>query len=274
MPPPDPAWQSAWLLAALVLLLWGAWRGWANGPWRLLVTPVALLLAYLLNAVAADPLTDAAIGTTHWPRPVTFLAVSVVLSLAGYQVFRVIGRRLCKRTRDHLRPATRLTYGITGAILGALTNLLWLWALVIAVRVLAHVDAGQPGIGAAADGSGSNVRRLAASMEAAYGKGLIDAVDPVPPWFYVRLDQWRRLLLNPEALHRFVTYPGFESLRSHPRLRAFEQDPKVARDLERGDFLALLTEPAFGDLMNDPSWWSTLTGPQLDAAMRYALDET
>ena len=111
-------------------------------------------------------------------------------------------------------------------------------------------------------------------MEAAYGKGLIDSVDPVPGWFYVRLEQWHRVLVNPEALHRLVTYPGFESLRSHPRLRAFEQDPKIARDLERGDFFSLLTEPTFWDLLSDPSWWSTLSGPQLDAAMRYALDGT
>jgi len=259
-----------WCLVSLV-------RGWANGPLRLLVKPAALLLTWIVVHTFGATAAGLVARSTGWPAPVSSLVGAGALAFVGYQVLYLIGRTVFKRTRDYAEPLTRTIFGVTGGLLGLAFGLFWVWAVVLLIRLTGHFaaeqSAGALAHGLAPDPWVTNAVRLQASIESVLGKSLVDACDPVPRQVYQRLDQIARVIASPIALERLMTYPGFQRAWDDPQVRALAADPAVARALERGDFWAVLANPRLWDLLNRPDWREIFSGPQFDAALRYALEE-
>jgi hypothetical protein len=262
---------AVWCLFSLV-------RGWANGPLRLLVKPAALLLTWVLVRMFGGAATGMVARSTGWSAPLCSLLGPGVLGLAGYQVLCWLGRTVFKRTRDHAEPLTRAIFGVTGATLALAYSLFWVWVAVVLIRFAGHFaaeqSAGDSARGLKPDAWVTNAVRLQASVESVFGKRLVDACDPVPPWVYQRLDRVARLAASPVALQRLVTYPGFQRAWDDPKLRALTADPTIVHDLQRGEYWAVLANPRLWDLLSSPDWWEIFCGPQFDAALRYALEGT
>jgi hypothetical protein len=262
----------------LVLAFWCLFslvRGWANGPLRLLVKPAALLLAWVLVRTFGGAVTGMVARLTGWPAPLCSLAGAGALAFVGYQVFYLLGRTIFKRTRDYAEPLTRTIVGVTGGLLGLAYGLFWVWAAVILIRLTGHFAAekatGDLAHGVRPEPWATNAVRLQASVESVLGKSVVDACDPVPRRVYRRLDQIARLVASPVALQRLVTYPGFQRAWDDPKVRALVADPKIVDDLQRGEYWAVLADPRLWDLLSSPEWRETFSGPQFDAALRYAL---
>jgi hypothetical protein len=277
-PTPDSDWQTAWLLLVGLWLLFALIRGWVNGPLRLLVKPAALLIAWLLVRTFSGNAGAALTAWTGWPAPQCTLVAGCILAFLSYQGVCLLGRTLFKRTRDHASPLTRTAFGVMGAGVGLFYGLLLIWATVVMIRFFGHFAAAQtaddPAQSSAPSGLAANVVRLQASVEAALGRPLVEACDPVPRWFYRRLEQTQRLVASPVALERFLTYPGFEEAWHDSRLRAIEADPVIVQNLRQGRVWPVLADPRIWDLLGSPAWWATFSGPRYDAALRYALDGT
>jgi hypothetical protein len=277
-PTPDPDWQAGCLLLLALWLVYALVRGWVNGPLRLLVKPAALLLSWVLVHTFGGTITGILAKWTGWSVPVCVLAGSAALGVVGYEIFYRLGRTFFKRTREHAEPLTRITFGLTGALLSSAFSLFWIWVTVVLIRFAGHLASEQSasdlGQGLTPDAWTTNALRLQASAESVFGKRLVDACDPVPRWVYQRIDRIIRLAASPVALQRLATYPGFQSAWDDPRVRALAADPTVAQELRRGAYWEVLANPKVWDLLNSPGWWRIFSGPEFDAALRYALDGT
>ncbi|MBV9490035.1 MAG: hypothetical protein JO069_09975 [Verrucomicrobia bacterium] len=277
-PVPDPDWQTGCLLVVLLWLLFAVVRGWVNGPFRLLVKPLALLAAWLLAHAFGGSIAGVLARSTGWPAPLCTLIGICGAGFLGYQAGCFLGRAFFKRTRDVQEPWTRVIFGVTGAGLGLVYGLFLTWAVVVMIRFLGHFAAQQAAYDLAHDSAPGHLTmsivRLQASLEAGVGKPFVNVYDPVPRRFYQRLEWAERLAIDPAALQRFVTYPGFEKVWDDPKVRAVASDRTVTRALERGDVWAVMTNPKIWDLLSSPGWWAIFSGPEFDAAARYALDGT
>lgn len=277
-PTPDPDWQTGCVLVLGLWCLFSLVRGWANGPLRLLVKPVALLLSWVLVRTFGGAVAEVVARSTGWPTPLCALAGPGALALISYEVLCRLGRTFFKRTRDHAAPLTRVIFGVTGASLGLAYSLFGVWVAVVLIHFIGHFAANQSADdlahGLTPDKWVTNVVRLQTSVESVLGKSVMEACDPVPRWVYERFDGVIRLVASPAALQRLITYPGFQRAWDTPEVRALAADPTIVSDVQRGDYWAVLANPRLWNLLSSPDWWEIFCGPQFDAALRYALNGT
>jgi hypothetical protein len=93
----------------------------------------------------------------------------------------------------------------------------------------------------------------------------------LPRRFYRDLDQYSRVLEDPEAIQKLLEYPGFRRALESPQVLELERDPGIAADMKKGNFLGVLTNRKVIALLNDPQIRSAFTQRDLEAALNYAL---
>ena len=235
-------WQLVFISLACVLILLEVLRGWRRGIARQLARLGALVAAYFAAYFGGSLLGPWGRIFLKLPNSVLSLVVGAFLGVLVYTIVNGLGTLLFKRTSQHQSAATRLLYGVGGAVLGIFFGFFLVWIMVITVRSLGAVaeaqvqqENGQVAStqvihpvdrrnGAVEDRGDSSVMTLLARMKNSLEMGPVGSavkkVDVVPTQTYDTLGRVARTLSDPENAERFLAYPGAHELADNPKIVA------------------------------------------------------
>ncbi len=261
------------------------WSGWKQGIARQLMTLAAIACAYAAawyGASSAAPV----FAFLKYPPQITTIIGGVAVGLATFLGMHGLRRWLFKRTADQQKVSVRLSYGILGAILGvAFGSLLFLvtTGLVRAVGAVAksrmediehekQIPNAEP-----PPDPGPLVRNFAklntALDEGASGK-FLKRYDAVPATHvFATIAKLGIMASRPEAVDRFLSYPGVAKLAKHPKLVAVKNDPEVFKLLESRSFVKLLRHEKVLALATDAEFKEEMSKMEFEKALDFALEK-
>lgn len=286
-------WQLVFISFGCVLILLEVLRGWRRGVARQLARLGALIAAYFAAYFGGSLLGPWGRIFFKLPNPVLSLVVGAFLGILVYAVISGLGTLLFKRTSQHESAATRLLYGVGGAVLGVFFGALLVLFMVITVRSLGAVadaqvqqESGQAPAtrvlhpvdrrnGAVEDRGDSSLMALLARMKNSIELGPVGSavkkVDVVPTQTYDMLGKVARTLSDPENAERFMAYPGARELADNPKIVALREDPEIMELVSEGRFLELLQNQKILDAANDTTVVKNAKAFDLNGALEYAL---
>jgi uncharacterized membrane protein required for colicin V production len=286
-------WQLVFISLGCVLILLEVLRGWRRGIARQLARLGALIAAYFAAYFGGSLLGPWGRIFLKLPNPVLSLLVGAFLGVLVYVIVNALGTLLFKRTSQHQSAATRLLYGVGGAVLGVFFGVFLVWIMVIAVRSLGAVadaqvqqENGQVAStqvvhpvdrrnGAVEDRGDSSLMTLLARLKNSLELGLVGSVvkkvDVVPTQTYDTLGRVARTLSTPENAERFLAYPGAHELADNPKIVALRDDPEIMQLASEGKFFELLQNQKILDAANDATVVKNVKAFDLNAALDYAL---
>jgi len=266
-------WQTAVFVVAAVLLLVSVVRGWGKGLMRQLVGIVALFAAGYLVLCYSGLVGE--FLRPHLPALLLLPAAALIIWVVSFNLIALIGRLLFKRTKDCQSNSLRLIYGVGGGIIGLGYGLLFVWCMLIALKVFGQIAENQVKMQRMKNESSGafvlNLAKLKNSVELGSGRAALDSIDPLPSRFYRDLDQYNRVIEDPEAIQKLLEYPGFRRILESPQALEVERDPQIAADVKKGNIIGVFTNRKVIELLNDPHIQSAFTQGDLEAALNYAL---
>ena len=295
----SPLWQTIFLSFAGILLLLQIVRGWHLGLPRQLVRVGALVAAYMTAIFGGQV-------AVPWLRPLIkvpdfFIAsiAGVILAMIVYSVINTVGTILFKRTGQQESGIVRLVYGFSGAFLGLLFGLFFIWLMLVGIRSLGAMaeaqinarapsrvarfeernDPRQSGIRRTPvdvpqqDSFAMSLARLKKSVELGSFGELVKQTDVLPGGGYETLGKVGEVFAKPDRAARFLSYPGIVELADNPQILALRADPEIARMLEQGRLWELLQDDRFIEVANDPELRRQIKSIDYKAALDHALRE-
>lgn len=283
------SWQLIFFASAAVLVLLQARRGWRLGFVRQLISILALAGSYLA-AFFGGPLLIPLLRPIGLPDQLLRVAGGMVLGAAVYLGIAIFGALLFKKTSQQGIGLIRLGYGATGAVLGGLFGLFIVWAAVVAIHVLGtlaetDVNASRPPV-AAIDGRKS--RRPAPEPPSVVAQGLVhmkhsleqgpagavfEKIDPIPSTLYRTLAQLGQMMASEQSVERFLKYPGMETVTTHPKITALQNDPTITRDVLARNYLGLLRNEKIVAAANDAELGGLLRKLEFQKALDQAVSK-
>ena len=103
--------------------------------------------------------------------------------------------------------------------------------------------------------------------------GVVTSVDILPTDTYATIERLGSLQKNPDAMMRFLDYPGVQEIVTHPRARVLLQDHALVQAAERKDYLALIQNRSLREAAGDPELQRLVMALDLQKALDYALPE-
>ena len=269
----SPFWQNAILYGAALFLLWEVFSGWRRGLVRSGLHFGAFVASGFLGMVIGQ--TVAAVVGVVLPG-VAFLAGLVTGSAVALVLLAVclfLSAVLFKRTSQQPPGFMRSLFGLGGAFFGLLTGLFLLWGTISLVRTSgALAKSGMSGQGA--DKASPVLRALVTlkdSLEMGPVGQAVKYVDILPTDAYDRMLRLGELSKNPNAIARFLDYPGVQEILANPRMKALLQDPEVVQAAENRNYLPLLQSRTLMNAVTDPTLQKLVTGLDLEKALDYAM---
>lgn len=292
----SPLWQTVFVSFALLLLLFQVLRGWQLGLPRQVVRLIALLAAYGAAFFGGKMLLPFLRPLIKVPDFVISALGGALLAMILYSVINSIGTILFRRTGQQESAVVRLVYGISGALLGLLFGLFFIWLYVVGIRSIgaiaeAQVNASGPNVvppfqerglrpGATPSKTPVNVpsteslpmslARLKKSIELGPIGEVVKQTDVLPSGIYDTLGKVGEVFAKPERVMRFLSYPGVADLTDHPKLLALRADPEITHMLEEGRLLELMQDERLIEAANDPELAAQLKKFDFKAALDYA----
>jgi uncharacterized membrane protein required for colicin V production len=266
-------WQTAAFIVAAAWLLVCVVRGWGKGLMRQLVGILALFAAGYLVLCYSGLLSD--FLRPHLPALVLLPAAAVIIWVISFNLIVLVGRLLFKPTKDYQSASLQLIYGIGGGMIGLGYGLLFVWCILIALKVIGQIAENQVEMQRVKNESPGvlvlNLAKLKNSVELGSGRAVLDSIDPLPRRFYRDLNQYSRVIEDPEAIQKLLEYPGFRRVLESPQVLELERDPQIAADVKKGNIVGVFTNQKVLALLNDPQIRSAFTQGDLEAALNYAL---
>ena len=266
-------WQTAVFLIAVGWIVLSAARGWGRGLMRQLTGIVALIASGFLVLHYTHQMSE--FLRPHVPELLLLPVAAVLIWILSFNSIVLLGRLLFKRTRDCESTPLRLIYGVGGGLIGLCYGLLFVWCVFVGLKVLGRIAANQVEIQRTKNESSEalilNLARLKNSVELGYGRTLLDLIDPFPRSFYRDIDQYSKVIEDPEAIRKLLDYPGFRRVWNNPRIVELARDPEIVADVQRGDIIGVFTNHKILALLDDPQIQSAFTQGDLEAALNYAL---
>lgn len=294
----SPLWQTIFVSFAVVLMLFQIARGWQLGLPRQLVRVGALVAAYSTALFGGHALLPLLRPLIKVPDFIISVVGGALLALIVYSVINTIGRILFKRTGQQQSSVVRLVYGGTGALLGVLFGLFFVWVLLVGIRSLgaiaeAQINASGPGRVAPfeeangrrpagstrrvvtemppRDSVAMSLARLKKSVELGSVGEVVKQTDALPGGGYETFGKLGEVLAKPERMARFLSYPGVAELADNPKILALRADPEIADMLEQGRLWQLLQDDRLIDAANDPELAQQVKKLDIKAALDFAL---
>jgi hypothetical protein len=262
-------WQTAAFIIAVAWILVSAVRGWGKGLMRQLAGIVALFAAGFLVLHYTGEMEE--FLRPHVPPLILIFVSAVLIWVVSFNSIVLIGRLFFKRTKDCESSLIRLIYGLGGGAIGVGYGLLFVFCVLIGLKVIGRIAENQVEIQHAKNESSGalilNLAKLKNSVELGYGRRVLESVDPFPSRFYRELDQYSRLIADPEAIQKLLEYPGFRRIWESPQVLEIERDPAIVADVQRGNILGVFTNRKVVALLNDPQIRSIFNQGDLDAAL-------
>lgn len=288
-------WQTVFVSFAVVLILFEVLRGYRQGLPRQLVRLLAVIAAYASAYFGGRLLVPMLRPILAVPDVIISPLGGAILALIVYSAITLIGRMLFRSTRQQESAAVRLVYGFSGAFVGIVFGLFFMWLLLVGLRSVGSVaDAqlharvtDQPPI-AQRVGSSPHVRavgpppsddstalatllaRLKNSVELGSVGEVVRKTDVIPAGAYQTLGRVGEVLAKPQSAQRLLEYPGIRELGDQPKIQALRADPEITKMVEEGRYLELLRDPRLIDALNDPALLESVKKFDLQRALGYA----
>jgi uncharacterized membrane protein required for colicin V production len=293
----SPVWQTLFLSFAAVLLLFEIVRGWRLGLLRQLTRLAALLAAYAAAFFCGRLLIPLVRPVLKMPDLVLSAAAGAILAFVVYAAINGLGALLFKSTSQQTSRLVRLTYGITGAVVGLLFGLFAFWLIVASVCAVGAVadaqfrsrsvfvqpasdstshalEVRQRFLGGGGEESGAftaSLARLKNSLELGAFGNAVRQTDPISQKSYDTLTKVAAVFSNPERARKFLSFPGARELSEHPKIVALRDDPEIADLIAQRRFLDLLHNQRIIDAANDPTLADRIKKFDLQRALDYAV---
>jgi len=293
----SPAWQTAFLFFAIVLLLFELVRGWRLGILRQLMRGVAVIAAYAAAYFGGGLMVPLLRPMLEWPDFIISMIGGALLAIVVYGVIASLGSILFKRTAQQNSGAVRLAYGLTGALAGLCFGAFFVWLILVGIRSIGSVAEAQvharPAIEIAkgpasrsvnsprveeapalrnfdSDSVVTFIARLKNSVELGTVGNVIKKTDVTPVSVYQTLNDIGTVCANPESAQRFLSFPGAIELGQHPKIVALRDDPEITDLIRQGRILELLHHPRVLEAANDPTLVERVKQFDLKKALEYA----
>jgi hypothetical protein len=269
----SPFWQNALLYGASLFLLWEIYGGWRRGVIRSGLHFGAFVLSGFLGMMVGQAI--AAVVAIVMPGVSFFagLGVGLAVTLIVLAVCLFLSAILFKRTYQQPPGFVRTLFGLGGAFFGLLTGLFILWGTISLVRAsgaLAQSSmAGRKPKDAPALAQG--LATLKKSLEMGSIGKLVKSVDILPNEAYDHMVRLSKLTADPNAMVRFLDYPGVMKIVAHPRIQAILQDPELVAASQKQDYAALLRNSTLMQAVSDPSLQKLVMSLDLQKALDYAM---
>ncbi len=290
---PD-ALKSIYLLVIGIFTVFLAWSGWRQGVCRQLMTLLAIVSAYLMAWYAGGQVAPL-FEFLRYPEPLTRLIGSFVAGLASFFAIRTLRLLFFKKTAQQKPGALRISSAALGAMLGVVFGGVLLILSSDVIRMLGAIASmhvrmaevhkhqpppvvveGQPEPPAAPPIEEPNMlirglAKLSDALDTGSTGDFLKRYDPVPTKVYATVAKLALMVANPDALNRFLAYPGVEKLAHHPKLIALRNDPSVAALLASNSYLKLLRHEKVVSLASDPEFAAEIRRVNFDEALNAAL---
>jgi len=274
----SPLWQTAFLFAGAIFLLWQTWRGWRAGLFRSGVNFAAILVSAVFGLLAAEIAAAPFGGLRYLPGFLAGLIVGGGLGLFLLFAIWLIGVFTFKQTEHYASGPLQFIWGIGGALFGFLLGLAILLALVSLIRTLGAVAEARLAVQETSSLQPETTRRvtdglvtLKRSLELGPAGRLLRSVDVLPPDFYELVAQLGSLTSDPEKMQRFLDYPGIQTVLQNPRVVDLYTDPELVRAWQNKEVWKILNNQAVAALLKDPAFAEQLKKVDLSAALKFAL---
>ena len=109
------------------------------------------------------------------------------------------------------------------------------------------------------------------SVEAGSTGRILDSIDVMPAEFYVVMDKFGKLIADPEAMRRFITYPGVNDVLADTHFLDLVHDPEVQEIVRSQNGSALIKHPKMLEAVKDPGLLAKLQKIDINKALDYAL---
>lgn len=269
-------WQRYILYTAAAILLWEVWRGWRLGAVRGLLRLAALFCAWIGGSTAAGATGTVVAFFSKVPPLIAPGVAGLTVGIGIYLGISLIAGLLFKKTEDHTG-VIRLGFGLGGAVCGAVFGLLLLWAGITLIRgmgalgELRVVQARNEGRSLVTEKAALFLIKLKESLELGVTGKTLKNADPLPTAFYDDIVKISMVAGNPQAIERFVQYPGTLRILTNPNVAALIQDPELEKAAEKKNILPLLQNKHVVDAAHDPRLLEELKAFDLTGALDYAL---
>jgi len=294
-PQPDSAgpsnWQLVFVSLAVIILLLEIIHGWRLGLIRQLVRVIAIVIAYACGFFAANATVPIMRSYLKLPDPILAVLGGAILAGALFAAINLIGAFLFKKTAQCSSPVIRLTWGISGALLGILLGMFTLWLTFTGIRMVGSVARAQldtpslsgvtpplNGLVDRAQPSRPNplmtmLANMKGSLESGQVGEAVRAVDPLPPTLYRGLEKAGAVASNPESAERFLSFPGARDISEHPKVVALRNDRQIMDLIAGGQVFELMKNQRMIDALNDPSLQARIKKFDFERALDYALQK-
>jgi len=259
------------------------WNGWRQGVARQVMTLAAVACAYSVawyGASSAAPV----FAFLKYPPQITKLIGGTAVGFATFLGLHGLRRWLFKRTAQQKNTTVRMSYGILGALIGVIFGSLIFLFTTLTVRSLGTVAQSriedvekekQIAPSLPQDEPGPLVENFAklggALDEGASGKFLKRYNDAPLTHVFTMFAKLGIMVSRPEAVDRFLSYPGVEQLAAHPKLVAVKNDPEVFQLLDSHSFVKLLRHEKVLALANDKEFKALMEKMEFEKALDFAL---
>lgn len=281
--------KATYYCASVAVIAMLGWNGWRQGVARQLMTFFSILCAYVaawFGASSAAPIFK----FLRYPPQITTMIAGAAVGMATFLALHGLRRIFFKRTAEQKSVTVRLSYGILGALIGVAFGTFLFILTSSTIRAIGAVaksrladfekeaqptnDRKVPPL-MAEDEPGPLVRNMAklggALDEGESGK-FFQRYDKVPAaHVFATLTKLGIMVSKPEAVDRFLRYPGVEKLATHPKLVAVRNDPEVSKLLEETSFVKLLRHEKVVALANDPEFSALMKKMEFEKALDHAL---
>ena len=256
-------------------------HGWRQGAGRQFMTLLAIAGAYIVGFFGAGAVAPW-FTFLRYPAPVTQIIGGVVGGLLTLIAITTLGRFFFKRTSEKEAGKGRWSYGFFGAVLGLVFGVAVFFVASEMVRLVgALAQSNVQATEQAAANSGkagpdvnpmvSGLAKLSSALNEGGSGDLFRKVDPVPAHVFSTLTKLGLLVSRPDAVERFLAYPGIDNLSRHPKLLALRSDPEVERLLASQSYFRLLRHEKVIALANDPEFAEQIRRTDFNQALDYAL---
>jgi hypothetical protein len=278
MPDASPFWQNAFLVGVFVIFGWCVWNGWRLGIVRVLWSILAMSAASVAAIVVMLFVGGIALKMVPTFSAMIATAAGALVALIIYLVGSFIGGLLFKRTAQQPTATLRLVFGFSGAAMGVVFGVCAFWAVLLFVRGLGGfcegTVVGKNGVYALPmpEPAARALVKLKNSIEAGDTGKILDAIDVMPPEFYRIMDKFGRLIADPEAMRRFITYPGVDEVIADTHFLELAHDPEVQDIVRSQNGGALIHHPKLVEAVKDPGLLAKLQKIDIEKALDYALN--
>ncbi len=279
---PSESMQTGFWIAAGLVVLFQVFSGWSAGPARMLARIVILLFAIAAGYLGGQTVATAFADRIALPGFVLALVSGVIISLVTFVILSLVAIAVLKRTRDQESGLLKLIYGISGSAVGAVTGVLLVWLMLMALRLVGLVADSRLEVAKQTDNENTarlpqlvtTIARLKASVDTGVVTPTLDLVDVIPEQAYSMIERTAKMLADEQASQQFMKFPGVEELMRQPRIAELAQDREVMQLVNDKAYLKLIVHPKIINLTSDPELAAKLESFPFEEALDYALKES